>query len=80
MRTNRLFVLAVITTLVGLVPWLTGVPLLLKLFGVVLTLVGLLVAYLTGSVLLTERRKSKSGCGACETCSCSTGSSAPASV
>lgn len=74
MRTNRLFVLAVITALVGLVPWLTDVPLALKLFGVVLTLVGLLIAYLTGAVLISERaRKGTSGCGACETCSCGTG-------
>jgi hypothetical protein len=80
-RTNRLFVLAVMTALVGLVPWLAGVPLLLKLFGVVLTLVGLSIAYLTGSVMLTQRgTKGKTGCGSCETCSCSTGSSAGSST
>ena len=75
MRTNRLFVLAVATALVGLVPWLTAVPLAVKLLGVALTLVSLLVAYLTGSVLITQRGKGKSGCGACETCSCSSGAS-----
>jgi hypothetical protein len=72
-RTNRLFALSVMTVLVGLVPWLTGVSLVLKLFGLVLILVGLLVAYLTGAVLLTQRRKN--GCSnACDTCSCSSGS------
>jgi heme A synthase len=75
-RTNRLFALAVVTALVGLAPWLTAVPLAIKLLGVALTLVSLLVAYLTGSVLITQRGKGTSGCGACETCSCSSGASA----
>lgn len=79
-RTNRLFVLAVITALVGLVPWAAAAPLMLKIFGSLLTLICLLIAYLTGSVLITGRgAKPKSGCGACTTCSCSSGSSADTS-
>jgi hypothetical protein len=78
-RTNRLFVLAVIAALVGLVPWVAGAPLLLKVFGSLLTLLCLLVAYLTGSVLITRRgEKPQSGCGACSTCSCTDGSSTAA--
>ncbi|HET9657571.1 MAG TPA: hypothetical protein VFP72_19630 [Kineosporiaceae bacterium] len=81
MRTNQLFTLAVITTVVGVLPWFSSLPLGLKLFGAVLTLVGLFVAYLTGSVMLAGRRApaggGTGGCGACETCSCSTGSAAP---
>jgi hypothetical protein len=78
-RTNRLFVLAMITAVVGVLPWLTGVALGLKLLGAVLTLTGLLITYLTGSVLLARRRTpaaASGGCGSCESCSCSSAGTA----
>lgn len=77
MLTNRLFALAVVTALAGLVPWLLDVPLVLRLFGAVVTLAGLAVAYLTGSVALASRRagaRPAGGCGNdCSTCQCSGG-------
>ena len=80
MRTNRLFALAVVTAIVGVLPWLAGVPLPLKLFGTLLTVISLVIAYLTGAVMISERREN--GCGNCETCSCiaGKGSSTAASV
>lgn len=68
MRTNRLFALALVTTLVGLVPWLIGASTAVKLFGSILTAFALLIAFLTGSVMIAERRKN--GCGECDTCTC----------
>ena len=71
MRTNRLFALAVVTALVGVVPWLADVPLVLKFFGALLTAVALVIAYLTGTVMIAERKAN--GCGKCETCTCIAG-------
>lgn len=68
MRTHRLFTLALVTAVTGLAPWLTSTPIALKLFGSILTAFALLIAFLTGSVMITERRRR--GCGNCDTCTC----------
>lgn len=83
MRTSRLLAVAGITALLGLVPWLTGEPLLLRLFGALVSLAGLgigTVAALT-TVALREaqaqaqarsaaREAQAGGCQGCGGCQC----------